>query len=136
MIKKILFFWSISIFSILSQNQLPLENGFLENTNNEDFELWSHVATQGGSATFSVETSDLVSGSSKALKSEVHSLGTNGWHVSSKSEYSFQVISGHKYTVTFYAKITGADSRQIKLVFQSEVSGSYQGKNIVWNIPN
>ena len=119
-------FWYLSI----SQNQLPLANGFLEDIENNNFQYWSHQANEGGDATYSIQTDDLVEGSTKALKCEVHSLGTNGWHVSSKSEYPFQVIAGQKYTVTFYAKVEGADSRQMKLVFQSEVSGSYQGQNI------
>jgi len=115
----------------MSQNQLPLANGIFEDVDEEDnFEYWSHQANEGGDATYSIVTENLVQGSSKALKSEVHNLGANGWHVSSKSEYPFQVIAGQKYTVTFYAKIEGADSRQMKLVFQSDVSGSYQGQNI------
>ena len=115
----------------MSQNQLPLANGIFEDVDEEDnFEYWSHQANEGGDATYSIVTESLVQGSSKALKSEVHNLGANGWHVSSKSEYPFQVIAGQKYTVTFYAKIEGADSRQMKLVFQSDVSGSYQGQNI------
>ena len=130
MIKKILFFWSISVISLMSQNQLPIENGFLENVNNDGFVYWSHISNEGGEATNSIVTNDLIEGSTKALKSEIHSLGTNGWHVSSKSEYPFQVLAGQKYTVTFYAKISGADSRQMKLVFQSDISGSYQGQNI------
>ena len=115
---------------IISQNQLPLENGFFEDIENNNFEYWSHQANEGGDATYSIESNDLVQGSTKALKCEVHSLGANGWHVSSKSEYPFQVIAGQKYTVTFYAKVDGADSRQMKLVFQSDISGSYQGQNI------
>ena len=115
---------------LISQNQLPLANGFLEDIENNEFQYWSHQANEGGEATYSIETDNLVQGSTKALKCEVHSLGANGWHVSSKSEYPFQVIAGQKYTVTFYAKVEGADSRQMKLVFQSEVSGSYQGQNI------
>ena len=115
----------------MSQNQLPLANGIFEDVDEDNnFQYWSHQANEGGDATYSVVTESLVQGSSKALKSEVHNLGANGWHVSSKSEYPFQVIAGQKYTVTFYAKIEGADSRQMKLVFQSDVSGSYQGQNI------
>ena len=56
-------------------------------------------------------------------------MGANGWHASTKSG-NFHVTGGLEYTVTFYAKIEGADSRQVKVVFQSEVSGSYQGQNI------
>ncbi|MAR76175.1 MAG: hypothetical protein CML28_00015 [Rhizobiales bacterium] len=121
---------SFILCPLISQNQLPLINGFLEDVENNEFQYWSHQANEGGDATYSIETDNLVQGSTKALKCEVHSLGANGWHVSSKSEYPFQVIAGQKYTVTFYAKVEGADSRQMKLVFQSEVSGSYQGQNI------
>ena len=47
MIKKIVFFWSISILS-LAQNQLPLANGFLEDIENNEFQYWSHQANEGG----------------------------------------------------------------------------------------
>ena len=130
--RKLIFIILLNLFlcPIISQNQLPLENGFFEDIENNNFEYWSHQANEGGDATYSIESNDLVQGSTKALKCEVHSLGANGWHVSSKSEYPFQVIAGQKYTVTFYAKVDGADSRQMKLVFQSDISGSYQGQNI------
>ena len=56
MIKKIVFFWSISILSLASQNQLPLANGFLEDIENNEFQYWSHQANEGGDATYSIET--------------------------------------------------------------------------------
>ena len=115
---------------MIAQNQLPLANGSFEATQNGNFDYWINIANDGAEATYSIETDDLIEGSSKALKSEIHTLGPNGWHVSSKSDFPFQVIAGQKYTVTFYAKVQGADSRQIKVVFQSEVSGSYQGHNV------
>ncbi len=128
---KIIFFLLNLCFGFLiSQNQLPLANGFFEDLEGDGFQYWSHQANEGGEASYSIETNNLVEGSTKALKCQVNSLGNNGWHVSSKSEYPFQVVAGQKYTVTFYAKVEGADSRQIKLVFQSDASGSYQGQNI------
>ena len=126
-----LFYVFISCCSYaVSQNQLPILNGILEDTDQNQFQYWTNQAVEGADAVFSIETSDLVRGSNKALKSQINEIGPNGWHVSSISEYPFQVIAGEKYTVTFYAKVEGADSRQMKLVFQSEVSGSYQGQNI------
>ena len=124
------FICSIIFHSIISQNQLPLANGFFEDVENNNFLHWSHQAIEGGDATYSIEFENLIQGSTKALKCQVNSLGQNGWHVSSISQYPFEVIAGQKYTVTFYAKVEGADSRQIKVVFQSDVSGSYQGQNI------
>ena len=90
---------------LISQNQLPLANGFLEDIENNEFQYWSHQANEGGEATYSIETNDLVAGSTKALKCEVHSLGANGWHVSSKSEYPFQVVAGQKYMTHYTINI-------------------------------
>ena len=129
-LKTIFFLLNLTLCSLISQNQLPLANGFFEDIEDNSFQYWSHQANEGGEATYSIETNDLVDGSTKALKCEVNSIGANGWHVSSKSEYPFEVTAGQKYTVTFYAKVEGADSRQMKVVFQSDVSGSYQGQNI------
>ena len=121
---------TLVLYPVISQNQLPLANGFLEDIENNEFQYWSHQAIEGGDAIYSIESENLIQGSTKALKCQVNSLGQNGWHVSSISQYPFEVIAGHKYTITFYAKVEGADSRQIKVVFQSEASGSYQGQNI------
>ena len=54
-------FWYPSI----SQNQLPLANGFLEDIENNNFQYWSHQANEGGDATYSIQTDDLVEGSTK-----------------------------------------------------------------------
>ena len=53
---------------LISQNQLPLANGFLEDIENNEFQYWSHQANEGGEATYSIEINDLVAGSTKALK--------------------------------------------------------------------
>lgn len=126
---------SIIIFAIVfvlptsGQNQLPIENGSFETISDGRFVQWTNQANNGGSANFSIETNNLISGSTKALKSEIISLGAEKYHVKTKSDYGFQVIAGKKYTVSFYAKIEGASSRQIKLVFQSETEGSFIGKD-------
>ena len=62
---------------LISQNQLPLANGFLEDIENNEFQYWSHQANEGGEATYSIETNDLVGGSTKALKCEVCLLYTS-----------------------------------------------------------
>ena len=108
---------------------MPLENGFLENVEEDLFQNWTYISNNGADVAFSVVSDNLVSGSTKALGAQVNTLGPNGWHASIKSG-NFHVTGGLEYTVTFYAKIEGADSRQVKVVFQSEVSGSYQGQNI------
>ena len=65
MSKPIIFIYSL-VFSInvaISQNQLPLSNGILEDTDESGFLDWSHQANEGGEATFSIVTNGLVEGS-------------------------------------------------------------------------
>jgi glucosylceramidase len=120
-------FWA---FFTNAQNQLPIPNAALEpidpQTNN--FSSWSNLQTNGGQANYSIETENLITGSTKAQKSEIIALGTNGWHVKTHSDYLFQVEANETYTVRFWAKANSA-SATLKVVFQSEVAGSYQGVN-------
>lgn len=127
-------FITFTVFFILTfsgaQNQLPILNGAFETLDpNGDFSYWSNTQNNGGQAVFSIETSNLISGSTKALKSQITQLGTNNWDVKTKSNYQFQVIAGEIYTVSFWAKVEGGTSEPLKVVFQSDASGSYQGAN-------
>lgn len=130
---KLRVFLLINIFFIsqlFSQNQLPIQNGEMETIEDGFFSQWATQANNGANANFSVITSNLISGSTKALKSEIISLGENNYDISASSEYNFEVIGGQKYTVSFYAKIEGASSRQLKVIFRSEIEDSFQGQNI------
>jgi O-glycosyl hydrolase len=99
-----------------------IENGFFSN--------WQTQANNGGNANFSIVTNNLIPGSTRALKSEIISLGNNNYDISTSSLYNFEVIAGEKYTVSFYAKIDDATSRQLKIIFRSEIDNSFQGQNI------
>ena len=120
-------FWA---FFTNAQNQLPIANAALESINPQtnSFSSWSNLQTNGGQANYSIETENLITGSTKAQKSEIITLGTNGWHVKTHSDYLFQVEANETYTVRFWAKANSA-SATLKVVFQSEVAGSYQGVN-------
>jgi len=120
----------ISVFQLTSQNQLPIENGEMESIENDFFSHWQTQANNVGNANFSITTNNLIPGSTKALKSEIISLGDNNYDISTSSQYNFEVIAGQKYTVSFYAKIDGASSRQLKVIFRSEIDNSFQGQNI------
>ncbi len=113
-----------------AQNQLPIANGALESIDSQTntFSFWSNFQTNGGQANYSIETENLITGSTKAQKSEIIALGTNGWHVKTHSDYLFQVEANETYTVRFWAKANSA-SATLKVVFQSEVAESYQGVN-------
>lgn len=129
-IKVILFIFLFSVLNINSQNQLPIENGILESVVANNFVQWTNQANNGANANFSIETNNLIPGSSKALKSEILALGDKNYDASTKSDYGFEIVQGKNYTVSFYAKIEGASSRQLKIVFNSEVANSYQGQDI------
>ena len=129
-LRTFLLIYIISIFQLISQNQLPIQNGEMEDTENGFFSNWQTQANNDANANFSISTDNLISGSTKALKSEVISLGDNNYDISTSSQYNFEVIAGQKYTVSFYAKIEGASSRQLKVVFRSEIDDSFQGQNI------
>ena len=120
-------FWA---FFTNAQNQLPIVNAALESIDPQtnSFSSWSNFQTNGGQANYSIETENLITGSTKAQKSEIIALGTNGWHVKTHSDYLFQVEANETYTVRFWAKANSA-SATLKVVFQSEVAGSYQGVN-------
>lgn len=121
------------IFQIgFSQNQLPIINGDFETIDSEtnsSFLYWSNVQNNGGNANYSIETQNLIPGSTKAQKSEIIELGENGYDVKTNCDYLFRVELGKSYIVRFWAKIEGSNSAQMKVVFNSDIPGSYQGFN-------
>ena len=118
-------------FKLNAQNQLPLANGNFETTDPDNsFSYWSNDQIEDGQANYSIATENLISGSTKAQKSQIIALGTRGWHVKTKSDYLFQVEAGQTYTVRFWAKMSGSSSATMKVVFQaSDAPGSYQGND-------
>lgn len=57
----------ICVFQLISQNQLPIQNGEMEATENGFFSNWQTQANNGGNAIFSISTDNLIPGSTKAL---------------------------------------------------------------------
>jgi O-glycosyl hydrolase len=129
----LLYFLCLISFVSISQNQLPLMNGNFEALDEEtgNFNYWSNIQIGGGQAIYSISTENLIPGSSKAQKSEIISLGTNGWHIKTQSDYLFEVEAEQSYTVRFWAKVENSNSATIKVVFQApNIAGSYQGNDI------
>ena len=54
-----------------AQNQLPIANGALESIDAQTntFSFWSNLQTNGGQANYSIETENLITGSTQAQKS-------------------------------------------------------------------
>ncbi|NCF42470.1 MAG: hypothetical protein GWP32_06225, partial [Bacteroidetes bacterium] len=122
-------FWA---FNMNAQNELPIANGALESIDAQTntFSFWSNLQINDSQVNYSIETENLITGSTKAQKSQIISLGSSGWHVKTQSDYLFQVEAGQSYTVRFWAKVSGSSSATMKVVFQaSDASGSYQGND-------
>jgi len=66
-IRTFLLFNLISVFQLISQNQLPIQNGEMEATENGFFSHWQTQANNDGNANFSISTDNLIQGSTKAL---------------------------------------------------------------------
>ncbi len=122
------------VYSSMNAQKINLKNSNLEGVKDGKFFWWKHQAKEGGKAKFSVENSDVNSGSTKALKAEVKKLGPKGWFVSSSFNQKFPGNIGDEVTVEFYAKSISDQTGKIKLVFQSDVKGSFQGKD--FNLTN
>ncbi|MAP99876.1 MAG: hypothetical protein CMC51_03595 [Flavobacteriaceae bacterium] len=116
---------------LFSQKTIELKNSDLEGVNSEGkFWWWNNVAKNGADATFSVEDFDTNPGSSRALKIQTHKLGDKGWFLSTQFNQKFKGQEGDKITVTFYAKNRSGNGK-IKLVLQSDIKGSFQGKDFI-----
>lgn len=137
MLKKILknsLFLLLCLFfanPIISQSKkVDLQNSNLEGVNQDgDFYWWKHQAINGAKATFSVENVDVNTGSKKALKAEIHSLAEKPWFTSTSFNQKFNGKTGDEITIQFYAKKSGNGKGKIKLVFQNDEKGSFQGKD-------
>ncbi|MDG1056469.1 MAG: hypothetical protein P8O83_01990, partial [Flavobacteriaceae bacterium] len=79
-------FWA---FNMNAQNELPIANGALESIDAQTntFSFWSNLQINGGQVNYSIETENLITGSTKAQKSQIISLGSSSWHVKTQSDY-------------------------------------------------
>lgn len=133
-IKNILSFAFISLLFInlaTSQSKkIDLQNSNLEGVKKDGgFYWWKNQAIEGAKATYSVEESDVNKGSKKALKAQIHVLGDKAYFVSSQFNQKFKGKTGDEVTVQFYAKKSSNGNAKLKLVTQSDVAGSFQGKD-------
>lgn len=114
------------------QKKLNLINCDLEMVGPDgNFFMWKSQAVKGGVAVYSVVHKGVNRKSKKALKADVRTLGDNGWLVSTHYNKKFQANVGDVITVSFYAKTETSGKGKIKLVLQSDIKGSFQGKDFV-----
>jgi hypothetical protein len=116
--------------AIGQSKKIELQNSNLEGVNAEgDFYWWKNQAIEGAEASYSIENFDVNKGSKKALKADIQTLGNNPWFVSTQFNQKFKGKEGDEITITFYAKKGENGKGKLKLVFQSDVKGSFQGKD-------
>ena len=123
-------FGFMTALSTVAQEKMDLKNSRLEGINPQgEFYWWKNQSINGGEATYSIEDTDVNQGSKKALKVDVSALGPKPWFVSSQFNQKFKAKAGDEITVEFYGKKISDTKAKIKLVFQSDVKGSFQGKD-------
>jgi hypothetical protein len=102
--------------------QLPIQNGALELSSGGDFTNWNNQANHNGVAQFVIETSNLISVSTKALQVNLTTLGDYEYSIQTKSTHTFSVAANSKLTISFYAK--SSNPAQIKLCISDPSVGS------------
>lgn len=93
-----------SSFTLLSANFVG--NGSFESGTS----TWNNVAYDGGSANYSIKTTDAPEGNNY-LEAEVTALGNNTWSIQSVHQgLSPSLTIANQYTLTFYAKANSSES--------------------------
>lgn len=115
--------------------QLPIQDGAIELTSGTGFAYWVNQADNNAVAQFQIQTSNLIAGSTKAIQTDVSSLGNFEHSIQTKSTHAFGVAGESKLTISFYAKSSG--SAQIKLCISDPTIGSTVFKGQTFNVePN
>ena len=97
-----IFICAISLFS----QELPIQNGELEQTSGSGFTFWTNQSIHGSNAIFDVVDNSELFGSTKALRAHVNTLGGYQYSVQTKSDYQFYMGTNQKVTISFFAKAT------------------------------
>ncbi len=115
--------------------QLPIQDGAIEVTLGTDFTYWANLANDTAVAQFAIQTNNLTVGSTKAIQTDVSSLGNFEYSIQTKSTHAFGVAAESKLTISFYAKSSG--SAQIKLCIGDPTIGPTVFKGQTFNVePN
>lgn len=100
-------FISISLCTMSSfAQELPIQNGELEQISENEFTFWTNQSIHGSNAVFDVVDNNELFGSNKALRAQVTALGDYQYSVQTKSDHQFSVGANQKVTISFFAKAT------------------------------
>ena len=98
-----LFNTAFCVMGLFSQD-LPIQNGELEQTSEIGFSYWTNQSIHGSNAIFDVVDNIELFGSTKALRVEVNMLGNYQYSVQTKSDHQFSMDSDQKVTISFSPK--------------------------------
>ena len=90
-----LFNTAFCVMGLFSQD-LPIQNGELEQTSEIGFSYWTNQSIHGSNAIFDVVDNIELFGSTKALRAEVNMLGNYQYSVQTKSDHQFSMDSDQK----------------------------------------
>ena len=97
-------FYKLCCFFLSTLNciaQLPIQDGAIEVTTGTDFAYWTNQANNTAVAQFAIQTNNLIAGSTKAIQTDITSLGDFEYSIQSKSTHSFSVAAESKLTISF-----------------------------------
>ena len=115
---------TLCVISSFSQ-ELPIQNGELEQTSDNGFTFWTNHSIGGSNAIFDVVDHSELFGSTKALRTQVNALGENEYSVQSKSDHQFSLDANQKVTISFFAKaVSDQTGSQLKLCLSDPSVGS------------
>jgi O-glycosyl hydrolase len=115
---------TLCVISSFSQ-ELPIQNGELEQTSDNGFTFWTNHSIGGSNAIFDVVDHSELFGSTKALRAQVNALGENEYSVQSKSDHQFSLDANQKVTISFFAKaVSDQTGSQLKLCLSDPSVGS------------
>ena len=119
-------FISITLCSMSSFTQeLPIQNGELEQTSESEFTFWTNQSIHGSNAIFGIVDNNELFGSTKALRAQVSALGDYQYSVQTKSNHQFSMNADQKVTISFFAKATyDQDMPFLKLCLSDTSVGS------------
>lgn len=96
---------TLCTMSLFTQ-ELPIQNGELEQTSDNGFTMWTNQSIDGSNAIFGVVDNNELFGSTKALRAQVNALGDYQYSVQTKSDHQFSMNADQKVTISFFAKAT------------------------------
>ena len=103
---------------------LPIQNGELEQISESGFTSWSNQSIHGSNAIFDVVDNSELFGSTKALRVQVNALGDYQYSVQTKSDHQFSMDANQKVTISFFAKAIRSTRPQLKLCLSDSSVGS------------